>query len=465
MSRLTNDMDNINLLLSQNLVGFLSSLVSLVGVLIAMFTLNVWLALATLIVIPVMFAVVGVLMKRIGPAFRTQQASLGHLNGLMEENLSGQRVIIAYGQQENTIADFEVANNTAREAGIRAQTLAGLIFPLAMALNNLNLAVVVGIGAFMAINGIAGVTVGLIATYTNYARFVSQPLMQISNLFSSIIAALAGAERIFDILDTEPQVQDKPDAVALDKIQGKVAFQSVDFSYTPGNPVLQNVSLAAAPGERVALVGPTGAGKTTIVNVLTRFYDIEEGQIHIDDQEIRHVRQDGLRRQLGIVLQDTYLFSAPVMENIRYGRLDATDEEVYAAARLANADGFIVRLPDGYNTVLSERGSDLSQGQRQLLAIARAILANPRILILDEATSSVDTRTEKQIQEAVNNLMKGRTSFVIAHRLSTIREADQILVVNEGEIVEHGTHQSLLADQGFYHNLYTSQFKGTAVAV
>jgi ATP-binding cassette subfamily B multidrug efflux pump len=464
MSRLTNDMDNINLLLSQNVVNFLSSFMTLVAVIGIMFVLNVWLTLATLIIVPIMVALVTSLMRRSGPAFREQQARLGMLNGLMEENLSGQRVIIAYGQQEATLADFGVANDAARKAAMRAQILAGLMIPFMMGLGNLDLAVVAGVGAFMAINGIAGVTVGLIATYTNYARHIGRPITEISNLFSAIVGALAGAERIFDVLDTEPHVQDKPDAVALEHIQGRVRFEGVDFSYVPGTPVLKDVSLMATPGQRVALVGPTGAGKTTIVNLLTRFYDVEDGLIYIDDHEIRDVQQDSLRRQLGIVLQDTYLFADTAMANIRYGRLDASDEEVIAAARLANADGFIRRLSDGYDTVLSERGSNLSQGQRQLLAIARAILADPRVLILDEATSSVDTRTEQLIQEGLGHLMEGRTSFVIAHRLSTIREADHILVINDGRIIERGTHESLLADRGFYYSLYMSQFKGTTVA-
>jgi ATP-binding cassette subfamily B protein len=447
------------------LVTLFSSLFTLIGVLVTMFVLNVWLALVTLVAIPIMIGTMMVLMKRIGPAFRSQQGSLGKLNGLMEENLSGQRVFIAYNQQGRSLDEFEVANNMAREAGIKAQALAGLIMPLSIGLNNLSLALVVGVGAVMVLNGFAGVTIGLITTFTNYARQISQPLTQITNLFSAIIAALAGAERIFETLDTEPTVQDKANAPELAQVKGDVVFEHVDFSYVQGTPILKDVSLSTKSGEMVALVGPTGAGKTTIINVLTRFYDIENGRITIDGAEIRNVQQDSLRHQLGIVLQDTYLFADTVMENIRYGRLDASDEEIFTAARLANADGFIKRLPDGYDTMLSERASNLSQGQRQLLAIARAILANPRILILDEATSSVDTRTEKLIQNGLHTLMDGRTSFVIAHRLSTIREADQILVIDDGQIVERGTHKALLARRGFYYDLYMSQFKGTAVAV
>lgn len=463
MSRLTNDVDAINQLLSQNLVSFLSSLFTLVGVLVTMFVLNVWLALTALIVIPLMFLLMGTMMRQIGPRFSVLQKSLGELNGLMEENLAGQRVIIAYGQQGATIDDFDGLNIATRNASISANVLAGVMAPLLMVLGTLNVAVVVGAGAWMALVGFGGVTIGTIATFADYTRRFGYPLMQIGNLFNSIVSALAGAERIFDVLDTNPQVVDRPGAAELDHITGQVVFDSVDFGYDPDELILKNINLKAAPGEMIALVGPTGAGKTTIINVLTRFYDIESGRILIDGAEIRDVQQDSLREQLGIVLQDTYLFSDTVMENIRYGRLGATDEEVIEAARLANADRFIRRLPDGYETILSERAGNISQGQRQLLAIARAILADPRILILDEATSSVDTRTEVQIQDALLTLMKGRTSFVIAHRLSTIREADQILVLKDGEIIERGDHESLLEQKGFYDQLYTSQFKGAAV--
>jgi ATP-binding cassette subfamily B protein len=330
--------------------------------------------------------------------------------------------------------------------------------PLGGLVNNSSFAIVAGAGGWMAVQGLA--TVGTIASFLRYARQFTRPLNEIAQLYSSIQSALAGAERVFEIIDQVPELADAPDAQPLDEIAGDVVFDDVCFGYEEGTPVLEHVSLHAEPGQTIALVGPTGAGKTTIVNLLTRFYDIDSGSVRIDGMDIRRVKVDDLRRKLGIVLQDTYLFSATVMDNIRYGRLDATDDEVVAAARLANADQFIHRLPEGYDTPLSERGSNLSQGQRQLLAIARAILADPGILILDEATSSVDTRTEKHIQEAMLRLMEGRTSFVIAHRLSTIREADRILVVNEGEIIERGTHEELLTQRGFYHNLYVSQFKG-----
>jgi ATP-binding cassette subfamily B multidrug efflux pump len=299
--------------------------------------------------------------------------------------------------------------------------------------------------------------------FVNYARQFMFPMMQIANLYNTIQSAIAGAERVFEILDEEPELPDIPNADPLAEIQGDVVFDDVCFGYEPHTPVLKHVSFHTRAGQTFALVGPTGAGKTTIVNLLTRFYDIDSGAIRVDDRDIRTVQKASLRRQLGIVLQDGFLFADTVRENIRYGRLDATDDEIVAAARLANADHFIRRLPNGYDTQLSERGSNLSQGQRQLLSIARAMLADPRILILDEATSSVDTRTEAHIQDALLRLMEGRTSFVIAHRLSTIREADEVLVINDGQIIERGNHESLLAQHGFYYNLYMSQFRGKAV--
>lgn len=326
-------------------------------------------------------------------------------------------------------------------------------------LSNLNIAVVAGLGGWLILNGLA--SVGMIATFISYSRLFAQPLRQIANLYNNIQSALAGSERIFEIIDKQPELQDDLEAVPLEKLEGDVIFNQVYFNYVPEIPVLKDVSFHANPGQTIALVGPTGAGKTTIVNVLTRFYDIQKGTITIDGHDIRKVQKDTLRRQLGIVLQDVFLFSGTVLDNIRYGRLDATDEECIEAAKLANADNFITRLPHGYKTLLSERGSNLSQGQRQLLSLARAIVADPSILILDEATSSVDTRTEIRIQEALLRLMKNRTSFVIAHRLSTIRNADLLLVINEGRIIERGTHEQLLAQRGFYYNLYMSQFKGT----
>jgi ATP-binding cassette subfamily B multidrug efflux pump len=383
---------------------------------------------------------------------------LGELNGIIEETITGQRVVKAYAREQTAIEQFDAANHRLRRASTYAQIFAGTLGPLNNFVNNVGFAVVAGAGGWMAVQGLA--TVGTIAAFVNYARQFARPLNEISNLYNAIQSAIAGAERVFEIIDEVPELQDAPDARPLTHVQGEVVLEDVCFGYKEGVPVLKHVSLHAAAGQTIALVGPTGAGKTTIVNLLTRFYDVDGGRIAIDGVDIRQVAKDDLRCKLGIVLQDTFLFSDTVMENIRYGRLDASDEEVIAAAKLANADQFIYRLPQGYATPLSERGSNISQGQRQLLAIARAALADPGILILDEATSSVDTRTEKNIQEAMLRLMEGRTSFVIAHRLSTIRQADEILVVNDGKIIERGTHEALLAQRGFYYNLYMSQFKG-----
>ncbi len=458
MSRLTNDVENVSMVLAQSVTQLVSGILSLVGVTAMMLLLNWRLALVTLLTIPVMMTL---LTRWIGDrtraGFRQQQKALGKLNGIIEETITGQRVVKAYNRERAVQAEFDSANSELRRAATRAQIFSGFIGPLMNFINNLGLAIVAGVGGWMTLAGLA--TVGTIASFINYTRQFGRPLNEIASLYNTIQSAIAGAERVFETIDEQPDLTDAADAQPLTAIRGEVTFEDVSFEYEPGVPVLKHINLHAAPGQVVALVGPTGAGKTTIVNLLTRFYDIQSGRICIDGQDIRQVKMADLRRQLGIVLQDTFLFSGTVMENIRYGRLDATDEEVIAAARLANAHSFIQRLPHGYQTHLSERANNLSQGQRQLLAIARAILANPSILVLDEATSSVDTRTEKHIQEAMLRLMQGRTSFVIAHRLSTIRNADQILVINHGEIVERGTHESLLAQRGFYHHLYHSQFR------
>lgn len=458
MSRLTNDMDNISRVLSQNATQLFTGFLTLFGILAMMFALSPYLALGSMLVFPLMLALVAIVGKRTRKWYRGLQAKIGQLNGQLVEMYSGQRVIIAFGQQGTTLKRFDVANESVREMGVRAQTYAMLMPPLLGILSNANIAVVAGLGGWMALRGMA--SVGIIAAFIMYSRRFAQPLRQLGDLYNQIQAALAGAERIFEVIDTVPEISDVPDAVELGLIAGDVVFDHVSFSYVPDVPVLKDISLAVSSGQAIALVGPTGAGKTTIVNILTRFYDIDSGAIRIDGVNIRQVSSDSLRRQLGIVLQTTFLFSESVLENIRYGRLDASDEEVIAAATLANADQFVRRLPQGYDTVLSERGGNLSEGQRQLIAIARAVLANPRILILDEATSSVDTRTEVSIQSALLKLMQGRTSFVIAHRLSTIRNADQVLVVDGGRIVERGDHDGLIAKRGFYYRLYMSQFRG-----
>ena len=459
MSRLTNDIDAIAAALAQNVTQLIRNAITLVGIMVMMFSLNVWLALASLIVFPLMVVLTAMVSGRTRSSFRDLQMNMGKLNSVMQETITGQRAVIAFGQQESVNRKFTAANTKVKELGIKAMTYAMLVPPLMGILSNANIAIVAGLGGWMTLKGMT--TVGTIAAFISYSRSFANPLRHFANLYNSIQSALAGAERIFEIIDTEPELKDAPDAVSADDFKGLVEFNDVDFSYVPGVKVLKDIDLKAEPGQTIALVGPTGAGKTTMVNVLTRFYDIQDGSIEIDGMDIRHVKKDDLRRQLGIVLQDVFLFSGTVMENIRYGRLDASDGECIEAAKLANADGFIRRLPQGYRTNLSEQGSNLSQGQRQLLSIARAIVADPAILVLDEATSSVDTRTEVQIQEALLRLMKGRTSFVIAHRLSTIRNADAVLVINGGEIIERGTHDELLARKGFYYNLYMSQFKGT----
>ena len=451
MSRLTNDVENLNQVLSDSVTQIISGILSTIGVSVVMFLINPLLAACSIVTVTVLTITLNRWVStNTRQGFKQQQASLGKLNGFIEETITGQRVVKAYGREEATIAAFDEGNSALRQSATRAQIFAGYVGPVMNFVNNLGLGIVAGLGGFLAVRGL--VTVGTIATFINYMRQFGRPLNDIANLYNSIQSAIAGAERVFEVID-ETQEVDRPGAVPLEQIKGSVVFENVSFSYRENVPVLKQINLVARPGQIIALIGPTGAGKTTIVNLLTRFYEIDTGTISIDGRDIREIKKADLRRQLGIVLQDTVLFSGTVRDNIRYGRLDATDEEVIHAAALANADQFIHRLPHGYDTPLAERGNNVSQGQRQLLAIARAILADPRILILDEATSSVDTRTEKHIQEAMLRLMAGRTSFVIAHRLSTIREADQILVINHGEIIERGTHRELLANKGFYFSL------------
>jgi ATP-binding cassette subfamily B multidrug efflux pump len=461
MSRLTNDIDAINQAVSQNATALLSGLLTLIGILIAMFVLNHWLALASILVVPLTVWFTGFVARYTRGGFQRLQKELGNLNWTMEETISGQRVVKAFRRNDWAITAFRRNNEAVYQAGVYANSYALLLMPLTNILGNFFVIVLAGLGGWLAIQGLA--TIGIIATFISYGRRFIQPLRQLANIYNDIQAALAGAERVFEIIDTEPEMEDALDADPLESIHGDVCFDNVKFGYLPGVPVIRGMSLKANAGQTIALVGPTGAGKTTLVNLLSRFYDVGSGSITIDGKDIRSVLKNSLRRQLGIVLQDTFLFSKTVMENIRYGRMEASDEECIQAARLAEADTFIRQLHQGYQTQLSERGSNLSQGQRQLLTIARAILANPRILILDEATSSVDTRTEARIQQAMLRLMAGRTSFVIAHRLSTIRDADALLVIKNGEIVEHGNHAQLLADKGFYYHLYMSQFKGHAI--
>jgi ATP-binding cassette subfamily B multidrug efflux pump len=461
MSRLTNDIDAINQAVSQNVTSLIASVLSMVGILVTMFVLDFWLALASLIVVPIMFWFTNFVARYTRRGYRELQKHLGELNSVMEESISGEKVINAFRRNESIVQTFRERNQSVFKAGVTANSYALLLMPLTNVLGNFFVIVLAGLGGWLALRNL--VSVGIIATFISYGQNFINPLRQLANMYNSIQAALAGAERVFEIIDTPPEVQDAPDAHPLDMLHGDVCFEHVDFGYLPGIPVIKDMSLQAREGQIIALVGPTGAGKTTLINLLSRFYDVDGGSITIDGKDIRQIRKADLRRQLGIVLQDTFLFSDTVMENIRYGRLDATDDEVIQAARMADADHFIRQLPDGYQTNLSERAGNLSLGQRQLLAIARAILSNPGILILDEATSSVDTRTEARIQKALLRLMEGRTSFVIAHRLSTIRDADNVIVINQGEIVEQGTHQQLLDKGGFFHHLYMSQFKGQEI--
>lgn len=457
MSRLTNDVENISNTLSTSVTQFFSSVFTFTGTLVMMLYLSPLLTLFTMLIVPVMLFCTGMVARRTRLLFVDQQKELGHLNGFIEETISGQKVVKLFSREEDNILEFEKCNQRLKAVSVRAQIFSGIMPPLMNLLNNIGFAIVAGVGGYLAVRNI--ITVGVIASFLNYSRQFSRPLNEMANQFNMIQVALAGAERVFEVMDEEPEPADEPDAVVLNEVAGAVKFQDVFFGYRKDSPVVKNINLDVRPGQTIALVGPTGAGKTTIVNLLCRFYDVDRGKITIDGRDIRQIQRNSLRSALGIVLQNTFLFSESVRNNIRYGRLDATDEEVERAARLANADHFIRRLPQGYDTILTENGSNLSQGQRQLLAIARAILADPAILVLDEATSNVDTRTEYYLRQAMLTLMKGRTSFVIAHRLSTVRNADLILVVNGGEIVERGTHEELLKQKGFYYHLYSSQFK------
>ncbi|BCS82334.1 multidrug ABC transporter ATP-binding protein [Caldicellulosiruptor diazotrophicus] len=455
MSRLTNDIDVVTNTLNASLTSIFSSIITIVGSIVVMLLLSPVLTVLTLTVVPLMFWLTNLIASRTRKLFSQNQKLLGSLNGIIEEDITGQKVIKVFTREEKEIKKFEKVNKELTQVGIKAQIFSGIIPPLMNLLNNLAFIIVAASGGFLALKGF--ITVGTIASFIQYARQFTRPLNDLANQFNQIQSAFAAAERVFEIMDEQEEMSSE-DEVELKDIKGEVEFRNVWFSYTKGQPVIKNISFKVKPGQMVALVGPTGSGKTTIVNLLSRFYDVDSGQILIDGIDIRKINRHSLRKKLGIVLQDTFLFSEPVKENIRYGKLSATDDEVILASKMANAHDFVKHLPHGYNTVLTDNGMDLSQGQRQLLAIARAILSDPAILILDEATSNIDTRTEKLVQSAMLKLMQGRTSFVIAHRLSTIRNADLILVIYNGEIIEQGTHEDLLAKKGFYYNLYMSQF-------
>ncbi|MCQ6560786.1 ABC transporter ATP-binding protein [Paenibacillus mendelii] len=456
MSKATNDIDNVSNTLNQSLMQLINSTFMLIGSFTLMLLLNVWLTLVALVTIPLVMLLAKQIAKRTKIYFRDQQQHLGELNGYIEETISGQKVVKIYNREQKSAEHFQAINDKLAKAGTKAQILSGTMGPIMNMMNHFSFIVLAVAGGWLAYRGFT--TVGVIVSFLNYSRQFSGPVNELANQYNMIQSGIAGAERVFETIDTETEYTGSEGKQLTGMAAGKVVFEDVTFGYGD-SPILSNISFTANPGDVIALVGPTGAGKTTIINLLTRFYEIEDGTITIDGQEIRSLDKNSLRSQLGIVLQDAYLFSDTIRENIRYGRLDATDEQIRAAAKLANADGFISKLPGGYDTVMSSEGGNLSHGQRQLVTIARAILASPAILILDEATSSVDTRTEMHIQEAMKTLMQGRTSFVIAHRLSTIRDADQILVVNEGRIMERGTHDQLIDAKGFYYNLVSKQFQ------
>jgi ATP-binding cassette subfamily B protein len=471
MSRITNDMDTLQQAISFVLVNVTSGGLLIVWIAFNMLRKSVPYALISMTVIPFMVIATVWFSGQARRAFRRTRVAIGNVNADLQESIAGVREVQAFGREEANIESFRQANAANRDANIRAVAFTAALSPTLEALGYLAIAITTIVGGIALLRGqtLFGtvISLGLVITFLQYVQRFNQPIQQISVMWTNLQSAVAGAERIFGLLDTVAAVQDKPNAQPMPAIVGRVEFDHVHAAYKAGEPVLCGVSFAAGPGQTIAIVGPTGAGKTTIINLIPRFYDVTGGAVRIDGVDVRDVQMASLRRQIGLVLQDTFLFSDTVINNIRFGRPDASDEEVVAAARLAHADDFIQRLPAGYNTLLGERGSGLSQGQRQLIAIARAALADPRILILDEATSSVDTRTERQIQKALDELLKSRTSpstslrtsFVIAHRLSTIRNADQVLVLMDGEIVERGKHDELLARRGAFYELYMKQFR------
>lgn len=461
LSRVTNDIDNISMTLQQGLTQLITSIVTIAGVVVMMLTISPWLTLICLITLPLSALVTMGVAKRSQKHFMAQQTTLGQLNGHVEEMFTGHKVVKAFGRENASIQEFNKINEKLYNAGWRAQFLSGMIMPLMNVVSNIGYILVCVVGGILVTRN--RVKIGDVQAFVQYTRQFSQPIAQTANIANIIQSTIASAERVFELLDEPEELPDPVNAAVLTNPQGEVRFEGVRFGYKPDVTVIDNMNIDVKKGQVIAIVGPTGAGKTTLVNLLMRFYEIESGRIRVDGTDIRDFKRGNLRSLFGMVLQDTWLFHGTIRDNIAYGRANATDEEVVWAAKVAHADHFIRTLPDGYNTVLNEEASNISQGQRQLLTIARAILADPAILILDEATSSVDTRTEVHIQKAMQELMKGRTSFVIAHRLSTIRDADLILVMNHGSVVEQGTHQELLAKNGFYAELYNSQFTGRMI--
>jgi len=453
MSRFTNDVDTIGQMLSSTLVQLFSGVLSIVGTLILMIYTNIWLTVVTLVMIPLMMKAGGTVAHRSRKYFSAQQASLGAVNGYIEEIVTGQKVVKVFCHEDIAKEEFELLNDELRDNQIRAQFFGGIMGPVMGNLSQVNYSLTACIGGLLCI--LRNFDVGGLTVFLNFSRQFSRPINEISMQISSVFSALAGAERVFAVMEETPEPDDDADAVAFSPMQGHVELNNVTFGYHANKTILRNISLYAKPGQKIAFVGSTGAGKTTITNLLNRFYDIQGGSITVDGVNIRHIKRENLRSNIAMVLQDTHLFTGTVMENIRYGRLDATDEEVIQAAKTASAHSFITRLPHGYQTMLEGDGANLSQGQRQLLNIARAAISKAPILILDEATSSVDTRTEKHIEQGMDRLMANRTTFVIAHRLSTVRNANAIMVLEHGEIIERGAHEALLAQKGRYYELYT----------
>ena len=458
LSRITNDVDTLQQGLNQSITQLITSVTTLIGVFIMMLSINVWMTLCALLILPCSMFIIGQVMKRSQKYFQQQQKYLGDVNGQVEEVYAGQNIVKAFNKEEAVMATFEETNKKLYESGWKSQFFSGMMMPIMQFVGNIGYVMVALLGGFMTIKG--AIEVGDIQSFFQYIRNFTQPVQQIAQVTNMMQSAAAASERVFEFLEEEEEEQTAEHPVKLENgVEGRVTFEHVSFGYRPDQIIIKDFSEQVQPGQKIAIVGPTGAGKTTLVKLLMRFYDANSGRILIDGHDIRDFNRRDLRECFGMVLQDTWLFNGTIMENIRYGRLDATDEEVIAAAKAAHAHRFIQTLPEGYNTVLNEEASNVSQGQKQLLTIARAILADNRLLILDEATSSVDTRTEERIQKAMDYLMKGRTSFVIAHRLSTIKDADVILVMKDGDIIEQGNHEDLLAMNGFYANLYNSQFE------
>ncbi|PFU41405.1 multidrug ABC transporter ATP-binding protein [Bacillus cereus] len=458
LSRITNDVDTVSQTLNQSMSQIITSVITIIGVLIMMLSISWQMTLVALLILPVSMILIMAVVKRSQKYFKSQQEYLGHVNGQVEEIYSGHNIVKAFNKEEEEVKKFEKVNDTLYHSAWKSQFLSGMMMPIMTFIGNIGYVAVSILGGWLAVK--RTIAVGDILAFVQYVRSFTQPIAQVAQIANVLQSTAAAAERVFEFLEEEEEVPEAENPVKLQKVQGEVTFQDVQFGYNPDKIIINNFSSNIKPGQKVAIVGPTGAGKTTIVKLLMRFYDINSGTIYIDGHDIKDFTREDLRNMFGMVLQDTWLFNGSIMENIRYGRLDATDEEVIEAAKAAHVHNFVKTLPNKYQMELNEEASNVSQGQKQLLTIARALIADPKILILDEATSSIDTRTEVLIQKAMENLMEGRTSFIIAHRLSTIRDADLILVMKDGDIVEQGNHEELLKADGFYASLYNSQFEG-----